>query len=54
LINIHKFSNDSSDFSSKISHAKDMVDWPAIEHISVQGRLDARGGLYHFWCPNTT
>ncbi len=30
------------------------VDWLVTEHFSAQGRLDPRGGLYCFWCPNKT
>jgi uncharacterized protein (UPF0248 family) len=30
------------------------VDWPGTEHLSVQGRLDQRGGLCYFWSHNKT
>ncbi len=30
------------------------VDWPVIEHLSVQGRPDPREELCCFWCPNRT
>jgi hypothetical protein len=25
-----------------------------IKHLSIQGKLDPRGGLYFFWCPKKT
>ncbi len=30
------------------------VNRPVTEHLSAQGRLDRRGGLCCFWCPNQT
>jgi len=30
------------------------VDRSVIEHLSTQGKLDPRGGLCCFWCPNKT
>ncbi len=30
------------------------VDWLVIEHLSAQVRLDPRGELCCFWCPNKT
>jgi hypothetical protein len=27
---------------------------PVTEHLSTQGRLDPRGALRCFWCPNNT
>ncbi len=30
------------------------VDWLVTEHSSAQGRLDPKGELYCFWCPNKT
>jgi hypothetical protein len=30
------------------------VDWPVIEHLKAQGRLDSSGGLCCFRCPNKT
>ncbi len=30
------------------------IEWPVIEHLSAQGRLDPRGRLHCFWCPHKT
>jgi hypothetical protein len=30
------------------------VEQPMSNHLSAQGRLDPRGGLHCFWCPNKT
>jgi hypothetical protein len=30
------------------------VNWPATEHLSTQGRLDPKGVLHCFCCPNNT
>jgi hypothetical protein len=32
--------------------SKTRVDQLMIKHLSTQGRLDQRGGLHCFWCPN--
>jgi len=30
------------------------VNQPVFKHLSIQGRLDPRGGFHCFWCPNKT
>jgi hypothetical protein len=30
------------------------VNWPVTRHLNAQGRLDPRGGLHFFLCPNKT
>jgi hypothetical protein len=30
------------------------VNWLVTRHLNAKGRLDPRGGLHYFWCPNKT
>jgi hypothetical protein len=39
-------------FQNNIRLECSKVDWSVIKYLSAQGRLDLRGGLCCFWCPN--